>query len=242
MSSLSADHPFRKHSENLRAVRTGLTQAERAHKEAIRRGDAAATDFAGRIHQVMISQLAEAQLRKIISDPDGFNSKEQRLLGQERKQLDRWQRSVEFAIRRHYDIPLHLEIGDTNTPAGVTAQYNAITAILEEDLEPIIGDRNKLAHAQWKWLLNSKESAFTGPAPAPLNYLASKRRGDMIVQIADLVHTLVVSEPTFQRDYSRIYKRITAIRANIDGTDYRDFIVELQSRRRIPLEGQSVAV
>ena len=236
------DHPFRKHSENLRAVKAGLTQAERAHKDAIRRGDAAATNFTGRIHQFMIGLLAEAQLRKIINDPDGFNSKEQHLLGQERSQLGRWQRSVEFAVRRHYAVPLHLEIDDANTATGVTAQYTTIADILKNDLEPIIGDRNKLAHAQWTWILNSKESAFTGPAPAPFNYLASKRRGDMIARIADLVYALVVSEPTFQRDYSRIYSQIATIQADINGTDYPDFVVKLRSRRRVLLEDQSTAV
>jgi len=242
VTSLPADHPFRRHSENLRAVKAGLTQAERGHKDAIRRGDAAATDFTGRVHQLMIGLLAEAQLRKIISDPDGFNAKEQQLLGQERSQLDRWQRSVEFALRRHYAVPLHLEIDDANTAAGVTAQYNTIADILKNDLEPIIGDRNKLAHAQWAWLLNSKESAFIGPAPTPLNYLASKWRGDMIAAIADLVHALVVSEPTFQRDYARIYSQIAAIQADINGTGYPDFVVALQSRRRPSLEHQSTAV
>lgn len=242
MTSLPVDHPFRKHSENLRAVKAGLTQAERAHKDAIRRGDTASTDFTGQIHQFMIGLLAEAQLRKIISDPDGFNAKEQHLLGQERSQLDRWQRSVEFAIRRHYAVPLHLELDDANTAAGVTAQANTIADILQNELKPVIGDRNKFAHAQWKWLLNSKESAFIGPASAPLNYLASRRRGDMIARIAALVHALVVSEPTFQRDYARIYGQIAAIKADINGTDYPNFVLELRSRRRALIEDQSAAV
>lgn len=233
MAVLSAEHPFRKHSDNLRAVRLGLTQAERAHKDAIRRGDASATEFAGRMHQIMIGLLAEAELRKIISDPDGFNSKEQSLLGQERSQLNRWLRAVEFAIRRHYAVPLHLEIDDAHTTAGMTTQYNAIVGILKGDLEPIIGDRNKLAHAQWKWLLNAQETSFTSLASAPLNYLESKLRGDMIVRIAGLIHALVVSEPTFQRDYSQIYGEISNLLAQINGgADYPNFVKSLKNRRR----------
>lgn len=229
---LPAAHPFRKHSENLRAIRGGLTQAERAHKAAIRQGNAAATEFLGRIHQLMIGLLAEAELRKIISDPDGFNSKEQNLLGQERSQLDRWLRTVEFAIRRHYSVPLHLEITDINTTNGMTAQYLTITNLLKDDLAPIIEDRNKLAHSQWQWLLNSKETAFIGAAPPPLNYLASRRRGEIIIRIADLIHALTVSEPTFQRDYARTYTEITQLQANINGADYPDFVNELRKRRR----------
>jgi hypothetical protein len=229
---LPVNHPFRKHSDNLRAIKVGLTQAERTHKSAIRRADGPATDFAARMHQLMIGMLAEAQLRAIVSDPDGFNSKEQGLLGQERSQLDRWLRAVEFAIRRHYAVPLHLDISDANTAPGVQVQHQTINDVLKNDIAPITEDRNKLAHAQWKWFLNNKETDFKGPADPPLNYLGSKRRGDLVIQIANLVHTLVVSEPTFQRDYAKIYGEITALRADINGSDYPDLVKKLRARRQ----------
>lgn len=233
MPPLPAEHPFRKHSDNLRAVSAGLTQAERAHKCAIRRGDVAATDFAARMHQLMIGLLAEAELRKIVSDPGGFNDKERLVLLQERSQLDRWLRAVEFAFRRHYTIPLHLEIDESTTAAGVPTQNAVLSSLLREDLSPIIQDRNNLAHAQWQWLLNYKETDFTGRAEPPLNYLASQRRGAVIKHLADLIHALVVSEPTFQRDYASLYEAITDTRAKIDGPDYPEFASFLRSRRRM---------
>jgi hypothetical protein len=232
MSKLPAQHPFRKHSENLRAVAAGLKQAQRAHKAAISGKDDAATDFLGRIHQVMIGLLAEAELRKIVSDPDGFNDKERSVLAQERSQLSRWKRAVELAIRRHYSVPLHLEISDTNTASGVAVQYETILNMLDGDLAFVIEDRNKLAHAQWKWLLNNPETYFKGPALPPFNYLASKRRGDIITRISRLVYTLTVSEPTFQRDYLTTYSEIVTIKADINGSDYPIYVKELRSRRR----------
>ena len=232
MPSLPAGHPFRRHSANLRAVSAGLTQAERAHKAAIRRGDAPATDFEARMHQLMVGLLAEAHLRKIVADPGGFNAKERKLLSQEGSQLNRWLRAVELAFRRHYAVPLHLEITLSTTAAGVPTQYAAITNLLSNDLEAVIQDRNKLAHAQWRWLLNSKETAFTGPAEPPLNYLASHRRGVAIRHLAGLIHTLVVSEPTFRRDYTSLYSAITKMQAVINGPDYPAFVINLQSRRR----------
>jgi hypothetical protein len=230
--TLPTDHLFRRHSENLRIVSAGLTQAERAHKVAIRKGDAAATDFAARMHQLMIGFLAEAQLRKILSDPGGFNPKEQRLLHQERSQIDRWLRTVEFAFRRHYAVPLHLEIDDSSTPAGVSAQYSAINGLLRDDLALVIEDRNKLAHAQWLWLLNSKETAFIGHASPPLNYLALQRRGTVIKNLAALIHALVVSEPTFHRDYQSLYNAISQVRVTIDGPDYPTLVKFLRSRHK----------
>jgi hypothetical protein len=240
VTSLPTDHPFRKHSENLRAVAAGLKQAERAHKQVLRKGDPddldkgdkAAVDFAARMHQLMIGLYAEAQLRKIVSDPGGFNTKEQDLLRQKRGQLNRWLRAVEFAFRRHYSVPLHLEIDESTTAVGVPNQHATIRSLLCDDLGPIIEDRNKLAHAQWRWLLNNKETRFNGVADEPLNYLAAARRSEVITYLAGLIHTLVVSEPTFRRDYDRLYEAITRTRAAIDGTDYVQFVKFLRSRRR----------
>lgn len=235
MSSLPPDHPFRRHSANLRSISAGLTQAERVHKAAIRIADAAATDFMARMHQLMIGLLAEAQLRKIISDPDGFNDKERKLLAQERTQIDRWLRAVELAFRRHYAVPVHLEIDVSTTAAAIPGQFTAITRLLCDDLEPIIDDRNKLAHAQWQWVLNSKETAFIGAAASPLNYLASYRRGLIIRNLAELIHVLVVSEPTFHRDYNLRYNCISTVHSIMDGPDYPEFESFLRSRHRKPV-------
>jgi hypothetical protein len=240
MPTLPIGHPFRKHSENLRAVCAGLTQAERAHKAAIRGGDAAATDFAARMHQLMIGLLAEAHLRKIISDPGGFNAKERQLLSQERSKIDQWLRTVEFAFRRHYNVPLHREIDETTTAVGIPSQYNSIRILLKDDLEPIIQDRNKVAHAQWRWLLNSKETDFTEKSRPPLNYLALQRRGEIISALAELIHILVVSEPTFHRDYAALYGSITHVRPQVNGRDYPDLVAFLRSRRRL-YEGRSAS-
>ena len=98
----------------------------------------------------MVGLLAEAHLRKIVSDPDGFNVKEQKLLSQESGQLDRWLRAVELAFRRHYAVPIHLEITVSTTAAGVPSQHAKLNSLLRNDLGAVIQDRNKLAHGQWE--------------------------------------------------------------------------------------------
>jgi hypothetical protein len=222
---------FRKHSENLQRVRAGLKQAERLHKDAIRRGDDAATKFMARMHQLMIGLLAEGYLRWIMTDPGGFNEKERGLLLRERSQLERWLRAVELAFRRHYAVPLHLDIDSTTAPT-VAPQYAAICDMLKNDLALVVQDRNDVAHGQWKWLLNYKETSFNGPAPASYNYLQSRRRGEVVAHVAHLVNALVVSEPTFQRDYATIWGAINSARTAFDAPDYPAFVTTLRVRRR----------
>lgn len=231
MSKLPKNHPYRRHAENFRTIAGGLTQAERQHKDAIRRGDSAATEFTARIHQLMVGLMAEAAIAKIVADPAGFNEKERELLLRE-KQLDRWLRSVELAFRRHYSVPLHLEIDSNTTTRAVAEQYTRIVGLLEGALRVIIADRNKLAHAQWKWKLNFKETTIEGPAPPPLNYRAIERRSRVIVAIAALIHDLVTSEPTFQRDYDAHFDEIIALQDRLEGEDYDDLVTQLRGRRR----------
>jgi hypothetical protein len=222
-------HIYRRLSENLRAAEQGLTQAERLHKNTIRRNDGPAVEFAQRMHQLMVGMSAEAALKKIIVDPAGFNAKERAILLKD-SQLNRWVKAVELAFRRHYSVPFHLEIDSTTVDSRVAEQFQDVIRILEEDLAEVIEDRNKIAHAQWKWLLNAKETTITGSAPPPLNYLAIRSRSKAIKAIAGLIYDLVVSEPTFQRDYDIHYGKIIEAQLGFEGADYAQFVAELHSR------------
>lgn len=228
---LEPDHPYLRASENLREISKALRQAERRHKEAIGRGDEPAIDFCRRIHLLMVGLLAEAVLRKIITDPAGFNEKERGLLVRE-SQADRWLRTVEFAFRHHYLIPLHLEIAEAGIDPREVERYGQILEVLEGDLAPIITDRNKLAHAQWTWLLNYKETAVSGPAPATLNYRAIEHRGKAIGAIGAMVGDLVISEPTFKRDFEIHFGEVIRQRSLFAGPDYQQLVDQLRSRRR----------
>lgn len=233
MAKLDPDHPYRRLSENLREAVGGLRQAERQHKDAIRRGDEAAIVFCRRIHQLMVGLVAEGGLRKIIADPAGFNEKERGLLLRE-KQLERWLRTVEYAFRHHYSVPLHREIDTASVGATTANQYAQIASLLEGELEPIISTRNKIAHAQWSWIMNNKETTIAGPAPATMNYRAIEHRAKAIGAIIDLVTDLVVSEPTFQRDYETHFGEITRQRALFDGADYPQLVAQLRERKHVP--------
>lgn len=226
-----ASHPYRRHSANARLVLKGLTQAERTHKEAIKSGNNVAIDFAARVHHMMVGLVAEALLRKIVADPAGFNEKEKGLLNRENSQLARWKRAVELAFRRHYAIPIHLDIDQSAGGAAVATQFTTLAQLLEEDLAEIIEDRNKIAHGQWAWLLNSKETAFTSRAPAPPNYRAIEARSKIVRELEEVINDLVVSEQTFVRDFQHHYSAIQGLKADLSGGDYEELVRQLKARR-----------
>lgn len=235
-TKLPPSHLFRRNSENLVAVRKGLTQAERWHKEAIRHGDPVAVDFAARIHTFMVGLTAECRLRKALTDTNGFNDREREII-RTGSQLDQWKKAVEYAFRRHYSIPIHLKIEDAGISQDAVTQYRDLSDMLSIDLAAVIDDRNKTAHGQWEWHLNSKETAVTGKALTPLNYIQIRERSKIIGHIAELVHILAVSEPTFRRDYQAAHAEILKSKANLDGASYPEFVTSIRSRRR-SREGQ----
>jgi hypothetical protein len=154
------------------------------------------------------------------SDPYGYNDRERRFIGRAASQLERWNTAVDLAFRRQYAIPIHREIASSHTDPTVIARFSTISQLLNSDLAPIIEDRNKVAHGQWAWHLNSRETGFARHAQAPLNYSALKRRNELIGYISEIIHTLVVSEPTFQRDFAALYTKLQKAKTLIDGSKY----------------------
>lgn len=234
MYSLPRNHAFRLHADNLAAVRAGLVQAERLHKNAIREGDGAAVSFLGRMHAINVGMMAEARLNKILWDPQGFNALERELLVAARSHFDRWMLTVDLAFRRHYRVPVHEKLGQSLDRA-VAAQLQELRGTLEQDLKPVIEDRNKTAHGQWRWFLNEKnlqELREVRAAPKPLNYRAIQARSKAIEALGDIVHVLAVSEPTFQRDYDAALAQVRDWRTLMDGRDYEQFAAQLRDRAR----------
>lgn len=232
MSKLPADHPFRRHSANVAAVKKGLRPLERLHRAAIRKGDQPAIQTLARFHMLGVGLMAEAQLRAILWDPTGFNQRERDLLRNVSGQLSRWSATVEYAFRRHFSVPVHRDLDRFVLGQGPFDQFHAVLAILNSHLSVVIHDRNKTAHAQWAWHLNSKETSFVGPAPSPLNYRAIKARSDLIENIGKLVHVLAVSEPTVQRDFTAISSEINRLATLVDGNDYAAYVRELRRTKR----------
>jgi hypothetical protein len=224
---------FSKHSENLRAVQRALKQVERAHKRAIRDGDRPSEVAMRKVHTLLVGMFAEAQLRKIVDDPTGFNARERELIWLHRSQDQRWTAAVNYAARRHYGVLVHQSLHEV-LPITELDRVERVLGFLSGELAPVITDRNRLAHGQWVWQLKSgsDDQFVSEPFSRDYNYVAIKARHDMLKNIARLVHVLCVSEPTFARDFEDLMKRIDASRPRLGGNGFDAFSAELKYRRR----------
>lgn len=223
---------FRKHSANVAEIQQGLVQLERAHKAAIRSGDVVAIRTMRRLHQLVIGVHAEAMLRKIVTDPSGFNDPERTLIWGGRDQLARWRTTVDLAFRRHYGVLIHQPLDATFLPAVAADRHRQMSDLLSTNLGPVITDRNKTAHGQWAWQLRSgRDNEFLEhQQPEAPNYVVLRSQSQLIRIIARLVHVLAVSEPTFDRDFDGLIEELARERSLLDGATYSSFVNSLRPR------------
>lgn len=235
---------FRKHSENVAAIRSSLTQIERAHKRSIRDGDLPQERALRRVHHMMLSVYAEAFIRKIITDPAGFNELERAYIYGKSSHADRWLGAIEAATKRHYSILMHQGLQETlsdhdllnGKPAGETwGRISQCQDLIRNELSPIITARNRLAHGQWVHQLKSRtETKWTDePAVLEYNYIELVERYHLINHIGDLVHKLCVSEPTFERDFRSIMGSIAESKARAaNPSEYTKLCAQLHRSRQ----------
>jgi len=233
VSSYPTTAEFRKHSENLQAVASALVQVERTHKRAIRENDQPSELAIRKVHTLLLGVYAEARLRKIIEDPTGFNGRERELIWLEKRQDKRWLSAVDFAARRHYGVMAHQSLDEVLSAAALN-RVERVAAILRDDLAPVITDRNRIAHGQWVWQLKSRsENQFTvDQSNFDYNYVALRARLRLLDLIGRLVNVLCVSEPTFDRDFASLMRKIDDARNGLDGSTYPTFAAQLRSGRK----------
>lgn len=227
---------FTQHSENLAAVRKSLTQVERAHKNAIRIGDVEQATALERLHFFTIGVLAEATLRKVVTDPIGFNNREREIIWRVKVQVDRWLEALELAARRHYGVLIHDPVNSQSIGVAECARYSDVRSVLSSDLRVVIEDRNKIAHGQWVWHLKSQqENQFKkDPAPPSPNYSSLRAQSALITNIGELVHLFATSEPAFNREYARLMNAIGEAKSRLAGSEYAGLVIQLRSRRKRP--------
>lgn len=113
------------------------------------------------------------------------------------------------------------------------SRYSTISDMLENDLRPIIELRNKLAHGQWVYPLNSRGNDVAQKQMDALrqeNLLSLQFKKNLVSKLADLVHDLVVSLPTFQRDFDKNYAHIEDTRRNLQTRSYESWVKQMQQK------------
>jgi len=225
---------YRYHVTNIRSVEIALNQSALAARKAIAKKNNPAIKSFVSLNAVLLGAWSENRLKKLLFENNGFSDAERTIILSQQSQIDQWLKLTEVSFRKHYNVT-NAPLNSSNLPFTANAQYAELTSILDADLRSIIELRNKLAHGQWIYPLNSDGTDLERGKYQLLNaenLLSLQFKKSMLNSLSDIIHDLVVSLPTFERDFNKNYKKITNTRNNLKNRSYQKYEQQLVEKRK----------
>ncbi len=221
----TASKLFKYHSSNLRFLETALENNATSARTAIRTQNKDATKTFVRVHHLLLGAWAEVRLCKLLNEHQSFNTSELGKIENSQSQLDKWNKVVELAFRRRYNVKKAILSEDSLEPTTYH-RYQVINGVINNELKDIIELRNRIAHGQWAFLLNSEATKVEADKMEKVrreNLQSLIFKKSMINFLANLIHDLVVSPATFERDFDKHYKGVRRFQKNIANKPYADY-------------------
>jgi hypothetical protein len=224
---------YRYHVENLREIEIALKNTGRLARETIARRDPENSLRSWlRMYTLLIGTWAECRLQKLLHEEFGFTFAEREQVESNTTKLGQWEKIINLAFRKHYGIAA-ARLNDQSLGSLNNGRYVALQDTLASDLKVIIEIRNKLAHGQWINPLNSEGTRLNIDKQRLLNeenLMSLQLKLSLIGHLADLVHDLVVSPATFERDFDYHYDLLCQVRINLRRKDYNKYKSRLERR------------
>jgi hypothetical protein len=186
-----------------------------------------------RLYSFLVGAWAECRLCKLLHEQFGFSDQERSRILAMTTQFDQWRMTIDTAFRKHHRIP---KATLSSRVLGVThaARRDALQGVIEQDIRSIIEIRNKLAHGQWVFPFNNAGTAVEADKYLLINkenLQTLQLKFSLIGHLADVVHDLVVSQRTFERDFDLHFRRLEQVKKNLVVKSYAAYEHALISSR-----------
>lgn len=222
------------HVANLRTIQLALDNTALSLRKVIAEENIPAIKSFTRLYAFLVGAWAETRLQKLINENSGFSEIDKHKIKVEETQLDQWMKTVELSFRNYYGLP-NAKINAKTIPHTAFHRYDTVTNLIDTDLRSVIEVRNKLAHGQWLYPLNSNCTNVEQEKYKLINQenlLSLQYKRVLISTIAEIVHDLVVSHATFERDFDKHYKQIVDTQNNLKNRSYKDYVSNLVTKRQ----------
>ena len=217
---------YKFHVANLREIDHAMERVARSLRVAVKEGDETTASSFMRLYGLLLGAWAECRLRKLLFEPTGFDITERQAILAKNTQIEQWQTAIELGFRRQYKVskaPLTVD----NLSHSAFTRYTTLLAMLTNDLRSVIELRNKLAHGQWIYPLNNEGDDVAQEQMDALrveNIMSLQFKKALLTSLASAIHDLVVSRPTFERDFDSHYQHIVETRRNLQKRDYQAYV------------------
>jgi hypothetical protein len=229
---------YKYNTENMKATAVVLDNIALSCKDDIRKSNDLAVKSYVSVYTLFLGAWIENKARKLVLEKDSFTKEEQVIINNESSQYDKWKKIIEVAFRKHYSIP-HAELNDMSLPFSAFTKYEALYNILETYLKNIIETRNKVAHGQLIYPLNNDCTDIQTEKLASMkkeNILSLQYKKELVNYLSKIIHDLVVSINTFDRDFDLNYTNIVNCKNNLINREYKDYKIKLIKKYKDGIE------
>lgn len=226
------------HVANVRRINTALKKIQFNVRDAISKEDNVTITSFLSLHMLLLGAWAECKLKKLLYEPHGFSDAERNRIilrnnpNQKRTQFEQWEEVINVAFEKHFSILTSTFL--THLPLEDLRKYNELKNLLRTELKPIVEIRNKLAHGQWEYPLNSSGNDISNDFKVSIdseNLLSLQFRGALISSLISIINDLTVSKPTFDRDFRKHYDHIVQTKINLHVKSYPKYASSLVDKK-----------
>lgn len=218
---------YKYHSENLKALDGALLYSSIATKQAIRNQQSSQTIMFTRMYFLLLGAWAEVRLLKLLHESGGFPVSIRRNTMSKDKLYEKWQEALSSAFEHKYECTIN------KLPKTPKLRFDEISKYMAKYLQPVIIVRNRLAHGQLIYPLNNELTKISEETKAIYeteNILLLQHKKRLLNEIANTIHDLVVSKPTFERDFDNHFKKIEYIERDLSTRSYKKYTIALLKR------------
>ncbi len=229
------------HVANLKEIERAINKIALILRLAISQDDKITISAFTRLYALLLGTWAECRLRKLLFEPKGFSNEDRSLIMSNKNQLDQWKKTLEIAFRRQYCVP-KAPLSKDVLSHSANSRYETLKEMLSNDLGFIIELRNKLAHGQWIYPLNDNGNDIAQSQMNALrieNLLSLQFKKKLLESLSAVIHDLIVSKPTFERDFDVHLRVVVENQRNLRNRDYEDWVRKMKQKY---IQGKAIKI
>lgn len=172
-------------------------------KESIRRNEQSQVDAFTRILAQLVNSWIEVRVLKLIYEPNAFTEDQVEEILNIQVLNAKWKKALFYSYSKSFKISDPSKIQDD--------RYKYLSDLINSDFLESNIVRNKLAHGQWKYAFNKELTAINDDITKRVNdenVMKLQIKMKIFKDIAQIIHDLTVSKPTFERDFDKYVSRV----------------------------------
>jgi hypothetical protein len=224
------------HIRNVRALKRANVQITRCLNQSIREDNKYLREASLKTLVILLVSLLEASLDALLTSTQQV-SETMRIdrVYKQHSEIERYRCVIHHFFCKHYNknkvAPLtELKIGRTNY-----ARYEMLNNLLNNEISTLLNLRNRFAHGQWVIALNENKSQPQNNITGLINRLDKNTivvMKNAITSFVKIIRDLVVSLPTFERDFDKHCKIIDKVKHDLINYDLELHIIKRKNRWR----------